>query len=692
MKLLEFIKRLFCKPSYIAIHVDGLSKKREKIQGLIAKNQVLKKICFVELENFPNFLLSKDLSSSGEIRDLEKVYIYDIKNNDIKKLQSRTQTYLTYFGILKPLIIKEAEPQVTEEKAEELKNVEGVTGEGEDRSVETEASVVGQHPILKDNDAIESDNTNEEASDTEENVSPGEETNTILKTIESLKTEIQELIENKIKEATNQIGVNSKKIESITQTIVDENKIKDIINSIITEELKSYITEVRFQSELNTKLSEYAKNVNLKTINSSLVESTKKIESIEKKLDSIDNEKVSNKTHEELRSEIKEIKDSMATILSVYQSSEAGHLQQKIDSLESELGETQEELKKKEQALVESENENEKIKTDNENKKVRIESLEKDVANKKVKIDEQKKELADTQKSLQKTSKALDSANEKIVEQEKTIKDSEAIIEKKDEIINKNEEELEEKGRKIDEQSTQIDGLLQDKCQLEGDLRRQKDTNNELEKTIHDDNDKLKSDFLNALSSIKVILEERGYIIPCGDNEDDCEELEDMLNVKVNKFTNSISSKIDGCLNISSTISMLTEQVENELLNERSWIYDIARYRAYSRKRFMKDESREHGVRLEKGKIVVMWENLNMILSMLGFSLIMPDLFEDSVSDNDEYIDNTGQTISNLEFLIPNNDKYLTEISNNDGRIIRDYAEIGYKYNGNVIKKTKIIR
>ena len=665
MKLLEFIKRLFYKPSYIAIHVDGLSKKREKIQGLIAKNQVLKKICFVELEDFPNFLLSKDLSSSGEIRDLEKVYIYDIKNNDIKKLQSRTQTYLTYFGILKPLIIKEAEPQVTEEKAEELKNVEGVTGEGEDRSVETEASVVGQHPILKDKDVIESDNTNEEASDTEENVSPGEEANTILKTIESLKTEIQELI---------------------------ENKIKDIIKSIITEELKSYITEVRFQSELNTKLSEYAKNVNLKTINSSLVESTKKIESIEKKLDSIDNEKVSNKTHEELRSEIKGIKDSMATILSVYQSSEAGHLQQKIDSLESELGETQEELKKKEQALVESENENEKIKTDNENKKVRIESLEKDVANKKVKIDEQKKELADTQKSLQKTSKALDSANEKIVEQEKTIKDSEAIIEKKDEIINKNEEELEEKGRKIDEQSTQIDGLLQDKCQLEGDLQRQKDTNNELEKTIHDDNDKLKSDFLNALSSIKVILEERDYIIPCGDNEDDCEELEDMLNVKVNKFTNSISSKIDGCLNISSTISMLTEQVENELLNERSWIYDIARYRAYSRKRFMKDESREHGVRLEKGKIVVMWENLNMILSMLGFSLIMPDLFEDSVSDNDEYIDNTGQTISNLEFLIPNNDKYLTEISNNDGRIIRDYAEIGYKYNGNVIKKTKIIR
>ena len=70
----------------------------------------------------------------------------------------------------------------------------------------------------------------------------------------------------------------------------------------------------------------------------------------------------------------------------------------------------------------------------------------------------------------------------------------------------------------------------------------------------------------------------------------------------------------------------------------------------------------------------------------------MPDLFEDSVTEQDIFEDNTGQTMSSLDFLIPNNDKYLADISDNDGKIIRDYAEIGYKYNGKVIKKTKIIR
>lgn len=695
MKIIELIKGLFhTKKSYIVIHYDN-TKKNVKPLDMIQKDNELKKVKFIPMDAHPGYLFSENISSLKELSELTLIKIYKATKNGIIHMDTHSQDYLMILDNLKNWFIsveqitksQDSSQNIEEEQKNKLLGEYKDEGHINSNETEEQGTLHDTYGKTGEEETLNSDETQEKGEGAE-----SKEEMDYSKMLDFVKVELAKFKENELNDLQVEIRQNSDGIEALKGNFWGRNQIKELVSNILAIELNNYVTEKKFLTEITNKLQRYALNSVLEQIKSLIEVNKSELINLKKDVKSIEETKVDSKLIDEIQSKIEILNESNEKIISVYQSSKEGKLQAKLNKLETELIEAQDKLEKSENALSDSIRTTENIKKDNANKDKQIESLKETLEDKQETILGQKKELKGIKTDLQTKNKALASATTKIEEQETIILDSKKVIADQESTIKKNQEEIENKEKRLNEQNLRITDLEKENGNLERDLQTQREVNGDLQKTMTNDNDKIKNDFTSALSSIKDILEEKGFIIPCGDNVDDCEELEDMLEVKVNKFYNHISTGISECKSLSLSIRFFTESIENELLNERSWIYDIARYRAYSRKRFMKDEDREHGVRFEKSKIVLMWENLNKMLSMLNFSLIMPDLFEDSISENDEYEDNTGKTISNLDFLIPNNDKYLAEISNNDGKIIRDYAEIGYKYNGKVIKVTKIIR
>lgn len=681
MNIIELIKNLFGKKEYIGVFLDP--KTTPANNGLFEQNK------FPELKNFGNykdynveegaFKLSKNLYEALMKKQKPKKIVlfirYDKKKSKFQHIEQ--EEYVKFMELLFPNSDEHGAGTI-EQKGVNL----------DEKS--TDQDVLSNEKSDNKEDALVENELNQSAIQTAA-LTKEEKEYELVATQKDLNDAINSLRDKEIREINDKLSLLTKLDECfsrIEKSMLNEKDVNKLINAIISDSVKNFISDVK----VGEKLRIYAKKTEIQDLNTALSKQNALLIKLEKELKDLRNDKASKEELQQSGNTLKTLSENYEQLLTVFKSSEAGELHEKVKQLETENIEVKKNLAGKEKELEDSQRRNKDIAADNEEKEKKIELLTATKEKQENKIKKQEKELQDSKTALSKTQKDLNKANEKIDKQNEEIVENNKQLKEKDEEIAERDEKLAENKKNIESQQDTITTLTEEKDNLQKDIKTLSTKNDALQQDINNDSGLVKKSFEESLENILAITKEKQYILPCGDNSDDCEELEDMLEVKLMKFKKSTIPLLDKCDTVSSIISTLTMSIENELLNDRSWIFDIARYRAYSRKRFMKDSTRDHGVYFDKNKIVLMWDNLDKILNMLGFTLIMPDLFEDSVTEQDIFEDNTGQTMSSLDFLIPNNDKYLAEIGDNDGKIIRDYAEIGYKYNGNVIKTTKIIR
>ncbi len=235
--------------------------------------------------------------------------------------------------------------------------------------------------------------------------------------------------------------------------------------------------------------------------------------------------------------------------------------------------------------------------------------------------------------------------------------------------------------------------------------RKHKDEKEELEnakaalkKALAEDSARIISGIARLIERIKTVANEKGFVKPCGNNAEDCNALENDLAERINKFSDKFFQGINENNNPCDTINCLSERLLSELDDRYSWIYAVARYRAYSGKRFMTNANRGEGVCFDKGKIVGMYSNLALLLGRFDITLILPDVFEDTITDYGEdngkplLEDATGAESSPLNYMLPNSDKYYKGDGPDRKDVIKDFADIGYIYKGEIRKRTKILR
>lgn len=690
MNILDLVKNLFGKKEYVGVFLDTKTNP--------SKNELYEQKKFPELKNFGNFKdynveeetfkLSEDLFEALTKKQPPKKIVlfirYDKKRGKFKQIEH--EEHEKFLELLFPNS-REQKPENIEQKAE--------IKEGEQNGVYFGVKSIGQN-VLSNEESVNKENALAEK-EFEQSVVLSEalteegKEHVPVATQKDLNDALNALRDKEIKEIYDKL---SKLTElegccsRLEKSMLNKEDVNKLINDIVSESTRHLISE----EKNDEKLRLYAKETEIQELNTALSNQNTLLIKLEEELKDLRNNKASKDELQELGNTLKTLSENNEQLLIVFKSSEVGKLYEKIKELETENINVNNKLAGKVKELENSQKRNNDIVAENEEKKKKIESLTATNKEKENKIKEQEEELQDSKTALSKTQKELNKANEEIGKQNEEIVENNKQLKAKDEEIANRVKELAENKKNLESQQITINTLTEERYNLQKDINTLSTKNDALQQDINNDSELIKKSFEESLENIIAITKEKQYILPCGDNSDDCEELEDMLEVKLMKFKKTTLPLLDKCDTVSSIMSTLTISIENELVNDRSWVFDIARYRAYSRKRFMKDSTREHGVYFEKNKIVLMWDNLDKILNMLGFTLIMPDLFEDSVTEQDIFEDNTGQTMSSLDFLIPNNDKYLADISDNDGKIIRDYAEIGYKYNGKVIKKTKIIR
>lgn len=690
MNILDLIKNLFGKKEYVGVFLDTKTKT--------SKNKLYEQKKFPKLKNFGNFKvynveegtfkLSEDLFEALTKKQRpQKIVLfirYDKKQGRFEQIEH--EEHEKFLELLFPNS-REQEPESIEQKAE-IKEGEqnGVYFDvkSTDQNVLSNEESVNKENALTEKELEQSDVQTEALTEEEKEHVPVATQKDLNDALNALRDkEIQEIYD-KLSKLTELEGCCSR----IEKSILNKEDVNKLINDIVSESIKHFISEVK----IDEKLGLYAQKTEIEELNTALSNQKTLLKKMEEGLEDLRNNKASKDELQELGNTLNTLSKNNEQLLTVFKSSEVGKLHEEIKELKTKNIQVNKKLEGKEKELKDSQERNNDIVAENEEKKKEIEILTATKEEQENKIKTQKKELQDSQIALSKTQKELNKANEKIGKQNKKIVENNKLLEAKEKDIADRDVKIAENKKNIESQQKTIDTLTEEKNNLKIDIKTLSTKNDALQQDINNDSELIKKSFEESLENIIAITKEKQFILPCGDNSDDCEELEDMLEVKLMKFKKTTLPLLDKCDTVSSIMSTLTMSIENELVNDRSWVFDIARYRAYSRKRFMKDSTREHGVYFDKNKIVLMWDNLDKILNMQGFTLIMPDLFEDSVTEQDIFEDNTGQTMSSLDFLIPNNDKYLADISDNDGKIIRDYAEIGYKYNGKVIKKTKIIR
>lgn len=455
--------------------------------------------------------------------------------------------------------------------------------------------------------------------------------------------------------------------------------IKELLGNFIQNELESCVKKDEI-TELNRELNRNVKQLTDKmgefVQKSSLASEVENVlqpkinginDSINRMSTSV-NAKIDKDDFENRYSELKELVNE---IKEKYENSDVGQLNQKVEELETEINHKDEEIKGDKLQIITLEN-------DNENKSKKITKLDGELKSK-------VNELTNTKKELEVKKKELQISENTCKNQAKEITEKKGIISKQKEQIDLNNEEIEDKKQKIAGLESRVSDLDSQVSSLQSD-------NKELSSEQDNNSKNIYCSFINGLGTIKSLLESEELFLPCADNQDDCVEIQKSLLTKISEFSNKANKKIDSKAKPSFIEETITGMIKDELTDKRSWMYEVAKYMIYSRHGFSIDTEREKGIALKKETITKLWNELDAILAVHKFRLITPDLFADTVSEISGVEDVTGMR-SSLDNLVPNSNQYLENVSRvrKDG-VIRDCVELGYIFDGKIVKNTKVIR
>ncbi len=232
--------------------------------------------------------------------------------------------------------------------------------------------------------------------------------------------------------------------------------------------------------------------------------------------------------------------------------------------------------------------------------------------------------------------------------------------------------------------NTRVATLEQDNIKKVTELNEKK---NHIEKVQSQTKEKI----VDTFNRLIVALEEGGYEKAIGDLVDACKDdeafmlsrasalFEDMKNVAINENDDA-----------DAILSKMRAFVDADLKNSNDgFILPMARTCAYSYVPFILDGRGEDNIQLVKSKLAIIESLLKRLMGYFGVELIMPVPFIDKLDEGEfEKCD----TISNLEYICPNARAHLERVDRkNKSNVIADIVEVGYRIDGEVRSKAKVI-
>ena len=200
------------------------------------------------------------------------------------------------------------------------------------------------------------------------------------------------------------------------------------------------------------------------------------------------------------------------------------------------------------------------------------------------------------------------------------------------------------------------------------------------------------NNFKRGVDALDEILRRGGFLKPCKrENKDICSKNEERIIL----FMDSFRTTAEAVSFEDKLPSEIFESVQlilaSECAKEDGVFNLISRYYAYSRLPFMTDKSREYGVWFDRSVLSNIYTVVDKLLSDFGCRLIVPTLFSERITEG-EYEDCTGAAFGDLDNLCPNSVNYKEFIANSDKKdVIIDIIHVGYRMNGSVKMKTKVL-
>lgn len=239
--------------------------------------------------------------------------------------------------------------------------------------------------------------------------------------------------------------------------------------------------------------------------------------------------------------------------------------------------------------------------------------------------------------------------------------------------------------------------IEQNKIDKENEITSLK-TENQKQKVIITDNEKMQNERLGKIKlSIEMALNcieetvSKTFIRPCDTNlRTQCNQNQNLLREATKTFDEKMREVlIDN--NIEKVSSNMHNVIMDDINNERGLINTLSRFYAYSCLPFMTDATRDFGMRFDHSAMLKAFSSINSLTANSGIQLIVPNLFEDRITDGD-YQDCTGESYGDLENMCPGIANYVQEISNSDKtNYIIDLVQVGYRINNKSGKDAKVI-
>ena len=239
--------------------------------------------------------------------------------------------------------------------------------------------------------------------------------------------------------------------------------------------------------------------------------------------------------------------------------------------------------------------------------------------------------------------------------------------------------------------------IEQNKIDKENEITSLK-TENQKQKVIITDNEKMQNERLAKIKlSIEMALNcieetvSKTFIRPCDTNlRTQCNQNQNLLREATKTFDEKMREVlIDN--NIEKVSSNMHNVIMDDINNERGLINTLSRFYAYSCLPFMTDATRDFGMRFDHSAMLKAFSSINSLTANSGIQLIVPNLFEDRITDGD-YQDCTGESYGDLENMCPGIANYVQEISNSDKtNYIIDLVQVGYRINNKSGKDAKVI-
>lgn len=200
------------------------------------------------------------------------------------------------------------------------------------------------------------------------------------------------------------------------------------------------------------------------------------------------------------------------------------------------------------------------------------------------------------------------------------------------------------------------------------------------------------NNFKNGIDDLDEILRKGGFLKAC-DNEskESCSKNENRIISAMERFRVTAESLV-----LEDKLPLeIFEEIQSILASECSkedGVFNlVSRYYAYSRLPFMTDKIREYGARFDRSVLSKIYTVMDKLLSAFDCQLILPTLFSERITEG-EYEDCTGAVFGDLDNLCPNSLNYKEFITNSDKKdVIIDIIHIGYRMNGSVKMKTKVL-